>query len=102
MRYIFTNLEIARLQVLRVGILILIFLGNTGRNHHSGDLPNITTDKNGVAEFTYETKAFTLIPSPYSILGRSVIIHMQHDDYMSQPAGNAGDRIACGIIGVVK
>jgi Cu-Zn family superoxide dismutase len=70
--------------------------------HHSGDLPNITTDKKGVAEFTYETKAFTLIPSPYSILGRSVIIHMQHDDYMSQPAGNAGDRIACGIIGVVK
>ncbi|MDT7904936.1 MAG: superoxide dismutase family protein [Candidatus Caldipriscus sp.] len=42
------------------------------------------------------------MPSPYSILGRSVIIHMQHDDYMSQPAGNAGDRIACGIIGVVK
>jgi Cu-Zn family superoxide dismutase len=60
--------------------------------HHSGDLPNITTDKNGVAK----------IPSPYSILGRSVIIHMQHDDYMSQPAGNAGDRIACGIIWVVK
>jgi hypothetical protein len=51
-KYIFTNLEIARLQVLRVGILTLIFLGNTGRTHHSGDLPNITTDKNGVAEFT--------------------------------------------------
>ncbi|MEO0139347.1 MAG: superoxide dismutase family protein [candidate division WOR-3 bacterium] len=70
--------------------------------HHSGDLPNIKSDKNGIAEFTYKTKAFTLLPSPYSILGRSVIIHAGEDDYKSQPAGNSGDRIACGIIGLVK
>lgn len=70
--------------------------------HHSGDLPNMKTDNKGIAEFTYNTKAFTLLPSPYSILGRAVIIHAGSDDYKSQPAGNAGNRIACGVIGLVK
>lgn len=69
---------------------------------HSGDLPNISTNKEGVAEFTYKTKAFTLLPSPYSVIGRAVIIHAGHDDHKSQPAGNSGDRIACGIIGLVR
>ncbi len=70
--------------------------------HHSGDLPNIKTDDKGVAVVEFETKALTVKPSPYSVLGRAVIIHENPDDYKSQPAGNAGKRIACGIIGVVE
>ncbi len=70
--------------------------------HHSGDLPNITSNSKGIAEFSFKTKAFTIEPSRFSILGRAVIIHAGKDDYRSQPAGNAGKRIACGIIGIVR
>ncbi len=70
--------------------------------HHSGDMPNIKSNGKGEALIDFRTKAFTVIPSPYSVLGRAVIIHAGPDDYKSQPAGNAGSRIACGVIGVVK
>ncbi len=70
--------------------------------HHSGDMPNIKSNDKGEATVDFRTKAFTVIPSPYSVLGRAVIIHSGPDDYKSQPAGNAGSRIACGVIGVVK
>lgn len=70
--------------------------------HHSGDLPNITSNSEGVAEIYFKTKAFTIEPSRFSILGRSVILHEDMDDHKSQPAGNSGKRIACGIIGIVK
>ncbi len=69
--------------------------------HHAGDLPNITADEKGIVQFQFRTKAVTVRPSPFSVLGRAVIIHERADDYTSQPAGNAGTRIACGIIGVV-
>ncbi len=70
--------------------------------HHSGDLPNIRSDSKGIAKVDFKTKAFTVIPSPYSVLGRSVVIHAGVDDYKTQPAGGAGERIGCGVIGVVK
>lgn len=70
--------------------------------HHSGDMPNIKSNAKGEATLDFRTKAFTVVPSPYSVLGRAVIIHAGADDYKSQPAGNAGPRIACGVIGVVK
>lgn len=70
--------------------------------HHSGDLPNIKTDERGVARINFKTKAVTVVPSPFSVLGRAVVIHERADDYKSQPAGNAGTRIACGVIGLIK
>ncbi|NPB02919.1 MAG: superoxide dismutase family protein [Thermotogae bacterium] len=70
--------------------------------HHSGDLPNMKSNAKGEAILNFTTKAFTVVPSPYSVLGRSVIIHAGADDYKSQPAGNAGPRVACGIIGIIK
>jgi Cu-Zn family superoxide dismutase len=70
--------------------------------HHSGDLPNIKANDDGVARINFSTKAITVSPSPYSVLGRAIVIHERADDYKSQPAGNAGSRIACGIIGLAK
>ncbi|HEX9686939.1 MAG TPA: superoxide dismutase family protein, partial [Burkholderiales bacterium] len=40
----------------------------------------------------------TLTPGPANIIGRSVIVHADPDDYKTQPTGNAGARIACGVI----
>lgn len=66
---------------------------------HAGDLGNITANPAGRAEglITGLTK-ITLGPGDHNILGRSVIVHAQADDLSTQPTGNAGARVACGII----
>lgn len=66
---------------------------------HAGDLGNITANPAGRAEglITGLTK-ITLGPGDHNILGRSVIVHAQTDDLSTQPTGNAGARVACGII----
>ena len=62
--------------------------------HHSGDMPNLVANAQGDAHLTVDLKGVTLA----EITGRSVIVHADPDDYKSQPAGNAGKRIACGVI----
>lgn len=71
-------------------------------SHHAGDLPNLETDDQGVARIDFTTQAFTLDMSPTSVIGRAIVIHEKADDYKSQPAGAAGGRIACGVIGWAK
>ncbi len=68
---------------------------------HHGDLGNIEANQQGVAhiEFTDPVMKFD---GPNSILGRGVIVHAQPDDLKSQPAGAAGARLACGVIGAAK
>ena len=61
---------------------------------HSGDMPPLIVNKDGKAYLEFITDRFTL----NEIEGKSVIIHSQRDDFKSQPAGDAGERIACGII----
>jgi superoxide dismutase, Cu-Zn family len=68
---------------------------------HGGDMGNITADAQGVATIEYTDPALSFI-GPGSILGRSVIVHENEDDLKTQPTGNAGGRLACGIIGVAK
>ncbi len=66
-----------------------------GKMHpeHAGDMPNlITTDKR--AYLSFETDRFNLS----DIIGKSVVIHSEPDDYKTQPSGNSGDKIACGEI----
>ncbi|CAK4841619.1 unnamed protein product [Aphanomyces euteiches] len=69
---------------------------------HEGDLPNIQVDAKGKVNVDLIVKAVTLEPGkPNSILsaqGVSLIIHDKADDYMTDPAGNSGARIACGVI----
>jgi len=64
---------------------------------HVGDLGNITANSEGVAKFAYTVKWFRLT-GENSIIGRAVIVHAQADDLKSQPSGNAGPRVACGVI----
>ena len=65
-----------------------------GNDRHGGDLPNLTADARGEAHFVADLPGLTLD----EIFGRSVVIHADPDDYKSQPAGNSGKRVACGVI----
>ncbi len=70
--------------------------------HHEGDLNNLSVNKEGVAKQEFELKGAELQgQGPHSLLpadGTAVVIHAKQDDEKSDPAGNAGDRIACGVI----
>ena len=61
--------------------------------YHAGDMPPLFS-VNGRAFSVFLTDRFTLS----EILGRTIIIHLHPDDFMTQPSGNAGEKIACGII----
>ena len=65
---------------------------------HAGDLPNLKADAKGRAHLQVELDTITVTTGPASIVGRAVIIHALPDDYHSQPTGNAGARMACGVI----
>ena len=65
---------------------------------HAGDLPALTADKGGRAKLDTVTDVITVRPGPASVVGRGLIIHADPDDYKTQPTGNAGARIACGVI----
>ena len=73
--------------------------GHHGKvERHAGDLPNLVADASGSATYRAEVRGLRLTGGASGILGRSVVIHADADDYQSQPAGNSGKRIACGII----
>lgn len=65
---------------------------------HAGDLPNLVADSSGQAYYRAEVTGLKLDRSARGIVGRSVVVHADADDYQSQPAGNSGRRIACGVI----
>lgn len=74
-----------------------------GIAHHAGDMNNIVAHSNGVAQIDVQARGVTLGGGAANdIAGRAVVIHAKADDYQSQPAGNAGARVACGIITVVQ
>lgn len=73
--------------------------------YHKGDIGNITADANGRASLTFKTDQWCLGCDDVTsnLIGHSVIIHTDADDFVSQPTGNAGGRISCGgIIELVK
>ena len=65
---------------------------------HAGDLPNVRADASGNAKATFQTSLLAIGSGAHDILGKGVIVHRDPDDFNSQPAGNSGPRIACGII----
>jgi Cu-Zn family superoxide dismutase len=69
-----------------------------GSERHAGDMPNLVADASGNATLSAELDMMSLTEGPAGILKRSVVIHADPDDYKSQPAGNSGKRIACGVI----
>lgn len=71
--------------------------------HHAGDMNNITTDAEGVAKIDVHLTGVTLGGGAVNdIANRALIVHAAPDDYASQPAGNAGARVACGVIKVTQ
>ncbi len=65
---------------------------------HAGDMPNLKSDANGNASATVDLDIITVAPGPASVVGRGLIVHVQPDDYKTQPTGNAGARSACAVI----
>ena len=68
---------------------------------HAGDMPNFTADKKGKATGTVVAPGITLGDDPHSVFsggGTALVVHAKADDMTTDPAGNAGDRIACGVI----
>ena len=69
--------------------------------HHAGDMKNFTVDANGKAKFRTADKDVNLGDDSHSLFsngGTAIMIHAKGDDMKTDPAGNAGDRIACGVI----
>ena len=68
---------------------------------HAGDAPNIVVPASGFAKVSFSTERVTLTPGTTSLFdadGSSIVVHANADDQVSQPAGNSGGRIACGVV----
>lgn len=65
---------------------------------HAGDLPALKAAKDGRARLNVTLDLITLAPGTGSIIGRGLIIHADPDDFKTQPTGNSGARVACGVI----
>jgi Cu-Zn family superoxide dismutase len=73
----------------------------TVAKRHVGDLGNLTADSTGKATTQLQDSVLRL-SGDQSLVGRSVIIHSKADDLKSQPSGDAGERVACGVIQTTK
>ena len=74
-----------------------------GPAHHAGDMDNLVSDASGLAKVNVHLRNVTLGGGALNdIAERAVIVHATADDYHSQPAGNAGARVACGLIKISK
>ncbi|MGH9159903.1 MAG: superoxide dismutase family protein [Vicinamibacteraceae bacterium] len=68
---------------------------------HKGDLPNVYVDADGTLNVDAFVSGVTLAPGAQSLLdddGTAIVVHAKLDDYSTDPAGDAGDRIACGVV----
>lgn len=75
--------------------------GPMDKMRHNGDLGNLEADGNGNATIDYVDPMLAL-RGDESIIGLSIIVHKNPDDMKTQPTGNSGPRIACGVIGLMK
>ena len=69
--------------------------------HHAGDMKNFTVSSDGTAKTTVHDSDVTLGSDNHSLFsngGTALVIHAKADDMKTDPSGNAGDRIACGVI----
>jgi len=71
--------------------------------HHGGDMDNLVANAEGVAQVNAHAEGVTLGGGAANdVAGKAVIVHAAADDYRTQPTGNAGGRVACGIITVTR
>jgi len=76
--------------------------GPDALERHVGDMGNVDADASGKAKLDYVDHQISLTNDQQSVIGRSVVMHVKADDLKSQPAGDSGARIACGVIGRAK
>jgi superoxide dismutase, Cu-Zn family len=72
--------------------------GPTDMHRHAGDLGNITIESNGTGHLELVTDLLTVRPGPNSVVGKAVVFHEKTDDLSTQPTGNAGSRLGCGVV----
>ncbi|WP_342542882.1 superoxide dismutase family protein [Paenisporosarcina sp. FSL H8-0542] len=72
------------------------------KGFHAGDLPNLTVNENGEVDLEITSPHVTLEKGKSNSLldddGSALVIHEKADDYVTDPSGNSGDRIACGVL----
>jgi Cu-Zn family superoxide dismutase len=70
----------------------------TTRERHAGDMPMLVADASGNAHLATEIDLATIGAGETNIVGRGLIVHKDADDFKTQPTGNSGARVACGVI----
>jgi Cu-Zn family superoxide dismutase len=74
---------------------------NNASGPHAGDAPNLEVGADGTGHLSFTTNRITLVTGPTSLFdsdGSAIVIHGGADDQTSQPAGNSGARVACGVV----
>jgi Cu-Zn family superoxide dismutase len=67
--------------------------------HHLGDIGNIEVQPDGSGTVTLTTDKWTIgTGQPNDIVGKAIIVHEKQDDFQTQPTGNAGGRVGCGVV----
>jgi Cu-Zn family superoxide dismutase len=66
--------------------------------HHAGDLGNVQADATGRATLDVRVPGLAIASGIRALAGRSLVVHAQPDDLVTQPSGNAGARVACGVV----
>lgn len=69
-----------------------------GTVRHAGDAPNLMADAQGKASLRTTNTMVTLRPGASSVIGKALVVHADADDYKTNPAGNSGARVLCGVI----
>jgi len=75
--------------------------GPQDADHHAGDFPGLKSDASGHAVASFELSGVSIGSGTADLVGRGLIVHGGADDYKTQPTGNSGARIACGVIKAV-
>jgi Cu-Zn family superoxide dismutase len=70
----------------------------TIEDRHAGDMPMLAADASGNAVMTAELDVITVGSGVADVIGKAVIVHKDPDDFKTQPTGNSGARVACGVI----
>jgi Cu-Zn family superoxide dismutase len=71
----------------------------TAAEHHVGDMVNVKSNAEGVGQVDTTANAATIgSGEPTDVMGKAIVVHESPDDYKTQPSGNSGKRIACGVI----
>lgn len=65
---------------------------------HAGDMPSLKADASGVARLDWTSAVLSVGSGAANVVGRGVIVHRDPDDYATQPTGNSGPRLACGVV----